>query len=178
MKRYLSVFLMIVICFVLQTTVCQSLRLSNIMPNLLVILTAVSGFMYGRKFGMYAGFLSGALLDLMYGGVVGICIFIFVLIGYCNGLANKLYFKEDLTIPLLAIGASDVAYGVLYYICSFLLRGRLDIISYIIQIIIPETIYTVLLGVILYRFMYWLEEKLYPEKEVPIKRNDHELYLK
>lgn len=172
MKRYISVFLMIIVCFVLQTTIFRHLKLSNIMPNLLVILAAASGFMYGRKLGIFAGFCCGAWVDLIYGDVIGISIVIFVIIGYVNGMANKLYFKDDLSVPLCAIALSDLLYGVLYYICNFLLRGRLDVLSYLLQVMIPEMIYTVLVGVILYKFMRWLEEKMYPVQEVQLSKGE------
>ena len=95
MKRYLTMFLLIIVCLVLQTTIFTHLKLTNVMPNLLVILTAASGFMAGRKLGMFSGFLCGGLLDILYGDVIGVCIFIFVLVGYIIGMANKLYIKED-----------------------------------------------------------------------------------
>lgn len=172
MKRYISMFLLIIVCFLLQTSIFPHLKLTNIMPNLLVIVTAAAGFMYGRKLGIFTGFFCGAIIDLIYGSVVGICIFIYVLIGYGNGMANKLYFKDDLAVPLLAIAVSDLAYGFLYYICNFMLRGRLGIFSYLIQIMIPEMIYTIALGVFIYKFMHWLEEKMYPEQEVPLKKGE------
>lgn len=171
-KRYVSILIMIIICFLLQTTVLPHFRLTNVMPNLLIIMTSASGFMFGRRYGMFAGFLCGALVDLIYGDVVGVCIFIFVLIGFINGLANKYYFKDDLSIPLFAMGISDVIYSLLYFICNFLLRGRLDFLTYGRDIMIPEMIYTILFGVILYKFLYWLNEKLYPPEEVPLRMND------
>lgn len=171
-KRYISILIMIIICFLLQTTVLPHFRLTNIMPNLLVIMTSASGFMFGRRYGMFSGFLCGSLMDLLYGDVVGICIFIFVLIGFINGLANKYYFKDDLSIPLFAMGISDLLYSMLYFICNFLLRGRLDIFAYAKDIMIPEMIYTILFGVILYKFLYWMNEKLYPPEEVPLRLND------
>ena len=111
-------------------------------------------------------------MDLIYGDVVGVCIFIFVLIGFFNGLANKYYFKDDLSIPLSAMGLSDLVFGMLYYICNFLLCGRLDLLAYVKDIMIPEMIYTILFGVILYKFLYWLDDKLYPPEEIPLHKND------
>lgn len=169
MKRYLSMFVMIIVCFLLQTTIFPHLQLLHIMPNLLVVLTAASGFMYGRKFGMFTGFLCGLLSDCIYGDVIGISIMIFVVIGYINGMANKLYFKEDLSIPITAIALSDFVYGALYFICFFLLRGRFTVFQYFAGVMVPEAIYTVILGIVIYKFIYWLEEKLYPPEEVPIK---------
>lgn len=172
MKRYISMFLLIIVCFLLQTSVFPHLKLTNVMPNLLVVITSAAGFMYGRKFGLFTGFLCGALIDLLYSSVAGVSIFIYVLIGYGNGMTNKLYFKDDFTIPLFALAVSDLAYGFLYYICYFLMRGRLEILSYLIQIMIPEMIYTIVLGILIYKFMHWLEEKMYPEQEVPLGRGE------
>ncbi|MCD7825768.1 MAG: rod shape-determining protein MreD [Clostridiaceae bacterium] len=172
MKRYLSMFLLIVLCFVAQTSIFPHLALTNIIPNLMVVLTAVSGFMHGRKFGMYSGFVCGVLVDFMYSDVIGVSLFIFVLIGYLNGVFNKLYFKDDLSIPLFAIAFSDIIYGLLYYICNFLLRGRFQILYYIKSIMIPEMIYTILTGIVLYHLIHWIEDRLYPPQDVPLGKGD------
>ena len=174
MKRYISMFLLIIVCFLLQTSVFPHLKLTNVMPNLLVIITSAAGFMYGRKFGLFTGFFCGALIDLVYSSVVGVSIFIYVIIGYCNGLANKLYFKDDFAMPLFALALSDFLYGLLYYTCYFLMRGRLAIFSYIAQIIVPEMIYTIAMVIIIYKFMHWLEEKMYPEQEIPLGKGEAE----
>ena len=84
-------------------------------------------------------------------------------------MANKLYFKEDLYIPICSIAASELIYGVLFYVFRFLLRGRLDFPYYLGHIIIPEIIYTTLVGIVLFRIMYQLEEKINPEEEVSLE---------
>lgn len=174
MKRYISIFLINLLCFVLQTTVFQYLRLGNITPNLLLVITAASGLMYGRRLGMFSGVLGGLLVDTMFQGIIGISILIYTLIGYVNGLANKLYFKEDLFIPILSIAISDLSYGILFYGCRFLLRGRLDFPYYLVHIIMPEMIYTMLVGLVIYIFMRWLEEKMNPEERVSLEQHTSE----
>lgn len=169
MKRYISMFLIIIICFLLQTTLFQKIQLANVVPNLLIILIAASGFMYGRRLGMYTGIICGILSDFLYSDVIGMCILIYVLIGYLNGAAHKLYFKDDLSIPVSAIAVSDLIFSVLYYIFNFLLRGRLNILSYLKDIMLPELVYTVIVGVIIYKILYNLEEKMYPPVEVPLE---------
>lgn len=173
MKRYISIFLLNLICFVLQSTVFQNLQIAGITPNLTIIITAAAGLMYGRTVGMFSGVIGGLFMDTMFSEIIGIDILIYVFIGYINGMATKLYFKEDFLIPIFSIAASDFAYGVLYYICRFLLRGRLDFPYYLGKIIIPEVIYTVMVGVVVYRFMRWLEEKINPEKEIPLREREN-----
>ena len=53
MKRKIVIALMILLCFLLQSTVFQALAIGSISPNLMIILTASFGFMGGRKEGRY-----------------------------------------------------------------------------------------------------------------------------
>lgn len=168
-KRYFSIVLINIVSFILQTTVFDCLKLAGVKPNMLIIITAISGFMFGRRYGMFAGAVSGLLMDLMYNDIIGISILIYVFIGYVNGLLSKLYFKNDLTIPIIAIGISDLTYGFAFYVISFMLRGRLGFLIYLKQVIIPEALYTIIIGIFLYKFMHWLDAKLYPPVEVPLE---------
>lgn len=43
MKRKIVIVLMILVCFLLQSTVFQSLSIASISPNLLIILTSAYG---------------------------------------------------------------------------------------------------------------------------------------
>ncbi len=165
MKRYISMFFLAVAAFLLQTTLFQKLKLANVSPNLLVALISAAGFMHGRCFGMYVGVVCGVLSDFMYGDIIGICIMIYAFIGYVNGSLHRLYFKDDMVIPMIALAASDFLYNILYYIFNFLLRGRLDLIAYIRILILPELVYTVLLGIIIYKVLHKLEEKMYPQAD-------------
>lgn len=169
MKRYISMFLIIIICFLLQTTVMQNLKLANITPNLLIILVSASGFMYGRGFGIFSGLICGILCDLLYSNIIGIYILIYVLTGYANGILHKIYYKDDMLVPVFAIAASSLVSNLLFYTFNFLLRGRLNIFIYIKNIILPELVYTVVVGVIIYRILHKLEEKMYPPIEVPLE---------
>jgi len=169
MKRYISMFLLIIICFLLQTTLFQKLKLANVSPNLLIVLVSSAGVMYGRGAGIYSGILSGILCDFLYSNIIGVYILIYVLAGYICGLAHKLYYKDDMAVPVFIIAASDLFANMLFYIICFLLRGRLGILGYMRDIILPELVYTVIVGILIYRILYWLEEKMYPSAEVPLE---------
>ena len=45
MKRKITVLLIVIVCFLLQTTMFQALSIASISPNLLIIVTASFGFM-------------------------------------------------------------------------------------------------------------------------------------
>ena len=66
----------------------------------------------------------------------------------------------DIKLPLALILVSDLAYGFLYYITLFLMRSRFHIEYYFLHIILPEVVYTILITLLLYPLVLWLNKKL------------------
>lgn len=160
MKRIIVLAIELIICFLLQTTVFQWFSLAHVVPNLLLILTVSSGFMRGRNEGLIVGFFSGLLIDLCYGSIIGLYALIFMFIGYINGFSHKIFVKDDLTIPIVLVGVSELLYFFLYYVFNFLLRGKLNILYYLIRIGIPEIVYTVVISILLYKVLNIINLKL------------------
>ncbi len=160
MKRFIVSALLIIICFLFQTTVFKGLNFGGIVPNLLIILAASFGFMRGERTGLIIGFFCGFLADIFFGNVLGLNAMIYMYIGYANGKFNRIFFPEDIKLPLCLILVSDLAYGFLYYITLFLMRGRFHIGYYFLNVILPEMVYTILITLLLYPLILWLNKKL------------------
>ena len=62
MRRKIVLFIIIAICFLLQTTVFRALTFANIGPNLLIIVVSSFGLMRGKKEGLWVGFFCGLLI--------------------------------------------------------------------------------------------------------------------
>lgn len=159
MKRNITFALLIIICFVLQSTIFRSLSFGGIGPNLLIVLTASLGFMRGRKTGIAVGFFSGILVDIFFGEVLGFYALIYMYIGFFNGLFKKIFYPEDIKLPLILITASDFLYSFLIYLLLFLLRGKFQIGYYFTNIIFPEIVYTIVITIFLYPIILMLERK-------------------
>lgn len=155
MKRFFITFFVIIVCFLLQTTIFQRLALADEVPNLLLIITVSVGYMRGRTEGMFTGFFCGLLVD-MYGDVLGLHALLYMIIGYCVGICNMIYYKDDYTLPIMLVGVSDFFYNFFFYVFSFLLRGRLNFLYYLRRIMLPELVYTVLVSILLYKLLHTL----------------------
>lgn len=160
MNRKVVVTLLVITCFCFQCTLFQALSLAYIAPNLLIVVTSSFGFMRGKKEGLIIGFFAGLLIDIFYGDVLGFYALIYMYIGYVNGFFNKIFYDEDIKLPMILITLSDLFYGLIIYLFLFLLRTRLDFGYYFIHIIIPEVIYTVVVTIILYRIIRMINRKL------------------
>ncbi len=130
------------------------------MPNLLLILVISTAFMRGKLPGLFMGLFSGLLVDLMSGTLVGLCALFYMTIGYLTGFTHRYYDRDDYTIPVILIAVGDLFYGFLFYIFNFLLRGRLHFLYYFRRIIIPEMIYTIAAGILLYKLLHMINHRL------------------
>ncbi|MCR4798424.1 MAG: rod shape-determining protein MreD [Lachnospiraceae bacterium] len=156
-KKVFSYVLLVIVYFLLHTSVFSKFTLGGIAPNILVILVSTIGFMRGGNYALYIGMASGLLLDMFSGSYFGMYAFIYLIIAFFNGMLRQWFFGDDMKLPLLLIGFSDLLYGMMVYGCIYLLRGRYDIGYYFMHVIIPEIIYTVLVSLVLYFPIYYFE---------------------
>ena len=150
----------IFICFLLQSTVFNALSFGGIIPNLMIVVTASYGFMRGRKSGLLVGFFSGLLMDIFFGDILGFYALIYMYIGYLNGIFKKLFYPEDIKLPIALIVGSDFLCNFVIYVLTFFLRGRFQFSYYFLNIIIPEMVYTIIVTCILYPLLLIVESRL------------------
>lgn len=160
MLRKITVAVFIMVCFVLQSSVFKSLAFAGIVPNLMVILTSAFGFMRGEKEGLLIGFFCGLLNDIFFGGFLGFYALLLMYIGYLNGKFCKIFYPEDIKLPIALIVISDLSYGIICYVLTFMLRGRFQFSYYFTHVILPEALYTILVTLLLYPLMLKVNEKL------------------
>ncbi|MCR4788240.1 MAG: rod shape-determining protein MreD [Lachnospiraceae bacterium] len=160
MKRFAVAFILVILSFVLQTTVFSWLSFSGIVPNILIILTATYGIMKGDRIGILTGFFCGLLSDVFFGTFIGLNAIFFMCIGFFNGKFHQVFYEDDVKLPLVLIFTSDLLYGLSYYVIMFLLRSRFDFSFYFLKIILPEVIYTIAVTLIYYPLLLLIHKLL------------------
>lgn len=160
MKRTIVYIVLILAAFLLQSSVFSFFALAGILPNLLIILTASIALIRGRSEGCVVGFFCGLLMDITAGSYLGVNALIFLVIGYLLGFLHQIYYEEDITLPLILIGLADLIYGVSTYCLTFLIRGRFHFLYYLLHIILPELVYTVIVAIVAYRLILFICKKL------------------
>ena len=150
MKSKITLFFTILICFLLQSTVISRIAIGSITPNLILILCISMGLMRGRKSGMWTGFFCGFLVDMFYGSVFGFYALIYMYIGFLSGYAHRICYDDDVKV-----------------------RGRLGLGTYLSRIILPETFYTIILTLIVYRVFYYINYHLMS----PLKKESESIWV-
>lgn len=160
MRRKITVAIIIIVCFLLQSTLFKALTFASISPNLMIVITAAFGFMRGKKEGLIIGFFCGLIIDIFSGGILGFYSLVYMYIGFFNGFFRKLFYPEDIKLPMLLIAASDLLSNFVIYFFLFFFRGRFRLPFYFFNIIMPELVYTMLVTVFLYFIILNINQKL------------------
>ncbi|MCI9008258.1 MAG: rod shape-determining protein MreD [Lachnospiraceae bacterium] len=164
MKHKFVVTGIILVSFLLQSTVFQTLSLGSICPNLMVVVTSSFGFMKGKKEGLWVGFFCGLLEDIFYGRLLGMHAMIYMYIGYANGYFNHIFYEDDIKLPIFLIAVSELVYGLGTYVIMFMMRSRFAFAYYMIRIIFPELLYTIVVTLVFYRVIYAVNRKMEDEE--------------
>lgn len=164
MKTRLILLGTMLVCLLLQCSLMPAIAIASVTPNLMIVFTASFGLMRGKRSGLLLGFICGLLTDLMFGSqgglFIGLRAFTYMYIGYFSGYCYHVFYDEDVKMPIILAAGGDLAYGLLYYVSQFLLRGRVDFFFYLRRIILPEAVYTIVLTLICYRLFLLLNQKL------------------
>lgn len=172
MKKIIISLITILFMFLLQTSVFPHISIGGVVPNCLLALVCVYGFMRGEIDGMVAGFFAGFLIDVFCMDILGYFSLIFVLAGYINGQFNKVYFSEDYRMPIIGIAVTDLLANILNYIFLYLLKGKLEFGYYFTFVILPEMFYTLLFGLLFLPLINLIEKKLVNRATLEKKEKD------
>ena len=97
--RYITYIALILINFILQTTLFHKIEIVDITPNTMVILIVSFAFMRGEIEGGFIGFVSGFLVDSFFGQFLGLNAFIGLVTGFlCGKIFNEFYKNSSVYI--------------------------------------------------------------------------------
>ncbi|MBQ6638216.1 MAG: rod shape-determining protein MreD [Lachnospiraceae bacterium] len=150
MKKFIINFLLLVVFFVLQTTVFNRLTIVGVMPNILIILICVTGFMQGDKTACILGFFAGLLVDLFSFRIIGFHALLYCVLGFVTGQFHNTFYPEDFKLPLLVITGGDLGCSLLTYFFTYLFRSRFHFGFYFLNVTLPELAYTLFVGLLIY----------------------------
>lgn len=136
----------------------------------MIVLTASFGFMRGEKSGLLIGFFSGFFIDIFFGEVLGFYALLYMYIGYTNGKFNRIFYPEDIKLPMVLITVSDLFYGIICYILLFLMRAKFNICYYFVHIILPEIVYTTFITIFLYPVILKINQRLESSEQRSAKK--------
>lgn len=155
----------ILISFLLETAVFPGVLPLHVFPNLLIIITASNGFMKDENAGIVVGFFCGLLYDVFFGEVIGFYALLYTYIGFINGKFSRVFYPEDIKLPLALITVSDLTCSLVSYVFLFLVWGKVEFPYYFLHVILPEMVVTLIATLVFYPIILKLNEWLRRRKK-------------
>ncbi|WP_290744984.1 rod shape-determining protein MreD [Fibrobacter sp. UBA4309] len=147
--KWFKLFLLFILCFVLQTTVGDWLKIFDVGPDFVIIMIVAIAIKYGPATGCFWGFFAGFMQDI-YAPVewLGAHTIAMTVLGFVVGQLEERFLTLNLPAKtaVLAIG---------FFVCDmiyFLLTGlEKDVVtSLFFSKTVPECLYTVVVGAVVF----------------------------
>ena len=156
MKKFLihvGLILTFIVIYLIQTIFFTHFTIAGIMPNVFIILMLYIGLYMGRTMGVIHGIIYGILIDIWVGKSLGLTSVALALVGILGGLFDKTLSKDSrLTVLLMGAICTIIYEIVLYFFNYMFFKINIEIYSFL-KILFIETIYNVLLIIIVYPLM-------------------------
>ncbi len=159
----IAIIISFIFIYLLQANFFTWFKIAGVMPNLFIILMLYIGLFMGRNSAIVYGAILGLLIDIFISRKLGITSIMLVIIGIIADLFDKNFSKDNRITIMAMVGISTIIYEVgAYILSSIFLNINIEILAFT-KIIIIETIYNIILAIILYPIMqltgYDIEEQ-------------------
>jgi len=153
---------LVVVNVILESTLFQYTRIFGIKPDFTLMIVVAYGIMRGSSYGAFIGLGAGMLLDLLYGRAIGINALAYMAAGYIIGQVHENVFKDSfipaVVFNFLAVILFQHAFIMLAYFSNNFPGTGISYVNMLLKNILPQAAYNSLIGFIVYRLIYRLDE--------------------
>lgn len=163
MKKLITNIILIItfiIIYFLQVNLFSWFKIAGVMPNIFIIFILFIGLYYNKVAGTTYGIILGILLDFFIGKKVGVSAIMLGAIGLIGGLFDKNFSKESRFTIMVMVVVSTLIYEIGAYIIGYFIYGYSFEVLSAIKILLIESIYNVILTIILYPLIQNLGYKI------------------
>ncbi|MDP4177208.1 MAG: rod shape-determining protein MreD [Bacillota bacterium] len=160
MKRILVIVLLSLLFLIIDNSVMPFISIRGYYPNLLFIFAISLSIINGPEEGIFFGILTGAMQDLYFTNAFGINIFTNMLMCVAAGIFGKSIRKEKLLMPVLSTFLLSFVKGVIVFCLLYLLKQKTHI-----EDVIFNSMYSMIISIIMYKKIYKLCEKRFMVKQ-------------
>jgi len=164
--RLIAMAVLILFNFLLQSTVLTRLTISGVQPDTAIILIVGYGIMRGDVEGAIFGFFAGLTHDIFGNTFIGMYALLGMLTGYAAGKPLKDFLQTNHLMSFILIIVASFAYQFALFLLHsafFLMRGHtepIDLWLHFGAIIVPTTVYTAVVAMPFYGFLFWINKKM------------------
>lgn len=156
--KYKWLSLIIVMNYILQSTIFQSWKINNVSANFTLVLVIVVTIIYGLEKGLFTAVVGGLFIDVFLSMAVGINLFVLVIISVLISIIGRPLFTGNKLTLVFMTGVSTVIYHLIYFFFMYFLNKGVGFKDVMIGIVPMEIFMNSIVCVIIYHFaVKWIE---------------------
>ena len=160
MKKFGVMTALVVLSFILQTSLFNFFNIFGTIPNVSLILTVIFAMMSNGITGGIIGIMTGVMYDAMLYNVFGIYTLVYFVIGAVVGSYSDSMMRENYVAYCAVTGISTIVMHFLLYLVLFFLRYSVDNAVFIMRSILLEAAMNTVLAVFVLKFIIFIFDRL------------------
>lgn len=158
----------LIVNFILQSTILQLIEIRGVIPDTMIIIVVSYALLRGQTAGAATGFAAGLIYDIFFGSSLGFYALMGLLVGHFCGICHRNFYRENYILPVTLSVVSNFIMGLVIFVTGFLFKNSYNVFYYLIGVIIPQSVYTGIAAIAVYRILYSINNKV--EKKEREKR--------
>ena len=149
----IAIIISFIFIYLIQANFFTWFKIAGVMPNLFIILMLYIGLFMGRTSAITYGVIFGILIDIFVSRKLGITSIMLAITGLAADIFDKNFSKDSRITIMAMVAISTMLYEIGIYILSCVtLNINFETIAFV-RILLIETIFNVILTIILYPIM-------------------------
>ena len=148
--RFPVFLLLLGVALILQTTMLETVAVSGVKPDLVMLLVVLNGFLLGTREGAFLGFAGGIVEDLFSGSYIGLNALSKMVGGYLAGAAGERLYRENIPVATGVTFLSTSAGLAVNYLLLLYLNIHVSPLSALLRVVLPTAAYTAVLAPFLF----------------------------
>ncbi len=154
---YIVIIVSFILALLLEGSVLSFFVVESALPDMLLVLVMIWGFILGPRAGTLLGLLGGFLQDVLFGSGLGYFALAKMLMGYGAGALGREFYREQLLAPALLLFAGTLSHELLLNILVSQFIGLGIPVEWTVNhFLIPKAVYNSGLTLLLYPCMLYL----------------------
>ena len=149
--RYVKIILMIVISYILQSSLFAAWKIGGVVPNIVAVcLICFSLYEDNWLVAAILGVVSGLFIDTTGGAIMGMNALLCMYLAIACSVLSKRFFRGKFMVSVIFVFLMSIIYETLLYIFGFELWRDGSVWFSIGHVILPVAIYNTVIAVMLY----------------------------
>ncbi|SHH94317.1 rod shape-determining protein MreD [Clostridium grantii] len=165
MKKKIIIVLICFLLFILDNSLMPFLAIKGVYPSLLFSFALSYAIIYEKWEALTIGVFTGLLQDIYFTNAFGINLLTNMLMCIVASNVGALIYKDKSIIPIITNFSLSLVKGVLVVILLFIINQKTDN-----TLIVYRSVYTGMVAVFMYNFIFKLSQKNFMTKDWNIKK--------